>query len=335
MLRGLCRSCVSAAPRRSSPTSSSAPPSVAASDAARRRRHCGHLEPQRTGALEADESLTPLGRHLAALPCEVGVGRLIIFGALLKCAQPIMLIAAALSDRSPFLSPLGRRDEARAAHQIFHREQSDHCALLEAHRRWADERRQRGNGAARKFCDRFFLSERTLQGMSDAAEQYRDQLVELGLLTDTRRMAPDAKERVRAAESANGDSPLVLKAVLCSGLFPNVLRALPGKKFPQLTHGKQTVQVHPSSFNRDVNKFETPYLVYHEKVQSSGKIFVHDCSGTTALDLILFGAEPQVLHAQHRVLIDGWIEMRLAALSRPLQALRRSSSTSARASAPT
>ena len=190
---------------------------------------------QRTGALEADESLTPLGRHLAALPCEVGVGRLIIFGALLKCAQPIMLIAAALSDRSPFLSPLGRRDEARAAHQIFHREQSDHCALLEAHRRWADERRQRGNGAARKFCDRFFLSERTLQGMSDAAEQYRDQLVELGLLTDTRRMAPDAKERVRAAESANGDSPLVLKAVLCSGLFPNVLRALPGKKFPQLT----------------------------------------------------------------------------------------------------
>ena len=57
---------------------------------------------QRTGALEADESLTPLGRHLAALPCEVGVGRLIIFGALLKCAQPIMLIAAALSDRSPF-----------------------------------------------------------------------------------------------------------------------------------------------------------------------------------------------------------------------------------------
>ena len=136
-------------------------------------------------------------------------------------------------------------------------------------------------------------------------------------------MAPDAKERVRAAESANGDSPLVLKAVLCSGLFPNVLRALPGKKFPQLTHGKQTVQVHPSSFNRDVNKFETPYLVYHEKVQSSGKIFVHDCSGTTALDLILFGAEPQVLHAQHRVLIDGWIEMRVSPRSAVLfKALR-------------
>ena len=128
---------------------------------------------------------------------------------------------------------------------------------------------------------------------------------------------------MRAAESANGDSPLVLKAVLCSGLFPNVLRALPGKKFPQLTHGKQTVQVHPSSFNRDVNKFETPYLVYHEKVQSSGKIFVHDCSGTTALDLILFGAEPQVLHAQHRVLIDGWIEMRVSPRSAVLfKALR-------------
>ena len=58
-------------------------------------------------------------------------------------------------------------------------------------------------------------------------------------------------------------------------------------------------------------------------MQSSGKIFVHDCSGTTALDLILFGAEPQVLHAQHRVLIDGWIEMRVSPRSAVLfKALR-------------
>ena len=39
--------------------------------------------------------------------------------------------------------------------------------------------------------------------------------------------------------------------------------------------------------------------------------------------LILFGAEPQVLHAQHRVLIDGWIEMRVSPRSAVLfKALR-------------
>ena len=45
---------------------------------------------------------------------------------------------------------------------------------------------------------------------------------------------------------------------------------------------------------------------------ATGKIFVHDCTAVTALDLFLFGAEPQVLHAQHRVLIDNWMEMRIS-----------------------
>ena len=39
---------------------------------------------------------------------------------------------------------------------------------------------------------------------------------------------------------------------------------------------------------------------------------MHDCTAITALDLFLFGAEPQVLHAQHRILIDGWIDMRIS-----------------------
>ena len=45
---------------------------------------------------------------------------------------------------------------------------------------------------------------------------------------------------------------------------------------------------------------------------ASGKIFVHDCTVVTALDLFLFGAEPQILHAQHKVLIDGWIDLRMS-----------------------
>ncbi|KAL3906365.1 MAG: hypothetical protein SGPRY_010576, partial [Prymnesium sp.] len=47
-------------------------------------------------------------------------------------------------------------------------------------------------------------------------------------------------------------------------------------------------------------------------VATSGKIWVHDCTTISSLDLILFGAEPQILHAQHRVIIDGWIDLRVA-----------------------
>ena len=107
---------------------------------------------QRTAALDENEQLTPLGKHLAALPVDIGVGRLILYGALFRCAQPILLIAAALSDKSPFLQPMGRRDEARAAQQQFTVHLSDHLAAYEAHRRWADAvragRQARGRAAS-------------------------------------------------------------------------------------------------------------------------------------------------------------------------------------------
>lgn len=83
---------------------------------------------QRTGALDDHEQLTPLGRHLAALPVEICIGRLMLFGALLRCAEPILLIAAALSDKSPFLTPLERREEARAAQTVFYQVTHTHPA---------------------------------------------------------------------------------------------------------------------------------------------------------------------------------------------------------------
>ena len=101
-----------------------------------------------------------------------------------------------------------------------------------------------------------------------------------------------AKERA----NANADDPLVLKAVLCAGLFPNVLKVSHSKKVPTLSQQKQSVVIHPSSFNKAVAKFDTNWLVYHEKVATSGRVSVHDCTTVTPLDLILFGAEPQVLY---------------------------------------
>ena len=147
---------------------------------------------QRTAALDENEALTPLGRHLAALPVDIGVGRLILYGSLLRCAQPILLIAAALSDRSPFLSPMHKRDEARASQQVFNAHQSDHLAVLEAHQRWEKEVKEKGKGAGYRFCERHFLSERTLQGMSDMAQQFWDNLANLGMLPHRRSHQPVA-----------------------------------------------------------------------------------------------------------------------------------------------
>lgn len=96
-----------------------------------------------------------------------------------------------------------------------------------------------------------------------------------------------------------------------AGLFPNVLKAKSGKGGLELNQQKQAVAIHPSSFNRGAQRFESGWLVYHVKV-ATGKVFVHDVTAVTSLDLFLFGAEPQVLHAQHKVIIDGWIDLRIS-----------------------
>ena len=53
-------------------------------------------------SMDVDVSLNPLGYHLASLPLDVRLGKALIFGALLRCADPVLTIAAALSDRSPW-----------------------------------------------------------------------------------------------------------------------------------------------------------------------------------------------------------------------------------------
>jgi HrpA-like RNA helicase len=56
-------------------------------------------------ALDANEELTPLGFHLARLPVDPHIGKMIIFGALFGCLDPILTVAACLDYKSPFFFP--------------------------------------------------------------------------------------------------------------------------------------------------------------------------------------------------------------------------------------
>ena len=86
------------------------------------------------GALEATGGLTPLGFHLARLPVDPRLGKILVFGAMFRALDPVLTIAAILSHRSPFLmSPGG--DESRR--QFAGTSMSDHIAALRAYEGWA------------------------------------------------------------------------------------------------------------------------------------------------------------------------------------------------------
>lgn len=65
------------------------------------------------------ESLTALGAHLANLPVDVHIGKMILFGAIFRCLDPVLTIAAALSFKSPFMRPFGKELEADVARSKF------------------------------------------------------------------------------------------------------------------------------------------------------------------------------------------------------------------------
>ena len=60
--------------------------------------------------LNVNSGLTALGFHLATLPVDPRVGKMMIYGALFNCVDPALTIAAAMSARNPFMSPFDKRE---------------------------------------------------------------------------------------------------------------------------------------------------------------------------------------------------------------------------------
>ena len=47
-------------------------------------------------AVDSKQNITPLGKHLAELPLDVRLAKLLIFGAVLQCLDPVLTIAACM-----------------------------------------------------------------------------------------------------------------------------------------------------------------------------------------------------------------------------------------------
>ena len=74
---------------------------------------------------------------------------------------------------------------------------------------------------------------------------------------------------------------------------------------------EEAVQIHPCSVNFALQRFDSRYLVYHEKVQTS-QIWLRDCTAVGALPLLLFGGEVARQAAAGTVSIDGWLKLHCA-----------------------
>jgi len=279
---------------------------------------------KRLGALDERENLTPLGQHLATLPVDVRVGKMLLYGSMLGCLDPILTIAAVLSGRTPFVAPLEKRDEADLAKKLFAEDQSDHLTILNAYNGWL-EAKKLGKSSEFAFTRENFLSWRALEGIADLRDQFTQLLNESGFLGTSSKKKGGGRYRGRQRGSVlqndpdwiqanrNADNKRLLKAVLVAGLYPNLIKvdagtrpgALPRLSFLAENGRTEKIQIHPSSINFEAKQFITKWLVYHERVQTTA-IFVRDATAVTPYQLLLFGGKIEVQHAQGTISIDRW-----------------------------
>ncbi|XP_061538269.1 ATP-dependent DNA/RNA helicase DHX36 [Phycodurus eques] len=259
-------------------------------------------------ALDHSENLTALGFHLARLPVEPHIGKLILFGALLGCLDPVLTIAASLSFKDPFFIPLGKElmaDKRRKT--LSNNSKSDHLTVVNAFQGW-QEAKQRGGRCEREFCWDNFLSGNTLQMLHNMKGQFAEHLMHAGFVSSKDPKDPNS--------NVNSDNEKLIKAVIVAGLYPKVAMIRPShsKKRPGVkvyTQHDGKVCIHPKSVNYEETNFNYTWLIYHLKMRTSS-IFLYDCTEVSPFSLLFFGGDITIQKDddQETIAVDKWIVFR-------------------------
>eukprot|EP01132_Coremiostelium_polycephalum_P004729 gene4729-5903_t len=284
------------------------------------------------------QSLTPMGYHLASLPVDVYIGKMLLFGCAFRCLDPILTIAATLSYKTPFLNP---PDKKLRPHQKFAVDQSDHLTLVNTYNAW---RKSISNGNEFQFCKENYLSISTLRTIQDLKLQFIEILSDIGFLPSgitskqlikyqmTNKGSEGIDEVCGYIHNSNSTKTKILIAVICAGMYPKVARI----DIPMITYTKtasgsvqnkfqpdelliqtnntnintlEKVFIHPRSINYKEGDYTYPFVLYHDKIETS-RLFLHNITTVSPITLLMFsmGGKIEIDPSYQFVTLDGWLK---------------------------
>jgi HrpA-like RNA helicase len=271
------------------------------------------------GALSVEdghEKLTPLGRHLSRLPVDARLGKMLIYGAIFGCLDPILTITSALSaSKSPFQSNPGSGSETKAAQAIFLDPESDFISFVNV---WDAFSKSVSKGGGRSFCRERYLNYSTFVEMKGARLQFAELLRNLGFLrlkaTSTGIMRIDEESLKTCYANRFGHAVPLINNVVCAGLFPNVgkIEGRPGYE-PILAHKGECLYINSSVLKIIPPFLKSEWVAFHEKFGTERRTTVSCITYINPLAILLFGNETVVLHAKRQVIIDQWMHLTVAA----------------------
>jgi len=146
----------------------------------------GYRTLEELAAIDAQGEPTALGRHLARLPVDPRIGRMLLAAADHHCLAEVLVIAAALSIQDPRERPLDRQQAADQMHATFNHPDSDFLTLLNLWRFLEQERKHLSKNQFRKLCQQHFLNWNRVLEWHDIHAQLREQLHEMGIANQSR-----------------------------------------------------------------------------------------------------------------------------------------------------
>lgn len=307
------------------------PPSIDAIEAAVN----GLVEIGAVARREELESLTDLGSHLAKLPVrcifrgirpeflrnffaqvDARVGKMLIYGTIFKCVDPVLTIAASLSTtKDPFLSSQMGDGEASALHSTFLDESSDFLSFVNL---WTAVRLSKKSNDTRRFCRDRRLNYGTILEIEENRIHFAEILYNIGFLRlpewPHRRSSIDEAISL-CSQNQNATMKGLVDAVVCGGLFPNVgkVSSSSRSKETQLQHKKEILTVQKSVNSKLHRQDSCDWLTFFDKFATQRRVSVSKTAIVSPISLMLFGSGLEVLHTQRKVRVDGWVELTCAA----------------------
>jgi len=179
------------------------------------------------GAIDSVQNLTSLGRVLLQLPVDVQVGRLVLYGSFFRCLDQALTLAALMTNREPFVSPMYRKVEAATAKSFWSPTEfrSDALAALRAYNDWWAMQSRGEYVSANKFCSDNFLSKPTLLMVDRIKKQLLTSLQHAGVLDVSAGGKVELWGRgsgvtVPSELNVNGDSQPLLAALIAIASQP-------------------------------------------------------------------------------------------------------------------
>ncbi|CAG8519373.1 1074_t:CDS:10 [Funneliformis mosseae] len=243
------------------------------------------------------EELTPLGVHLSHMPVDVHLGKMILFGSIFKCLDPILTISAILNYKSPFLISFGESNID--IKNEFKEDGSDLLTIYKGYISWRElydkvviKKKANGRGwkIIREFCEKNLLSLQCLLMIEDIKKQFLELLVNIGFVKVDESIKKDLS-RFRFQKSRS----------LC--IIPS--------DYNQNSNSYAIINAKSSTLNlKEKNQVnERNWFVYNTLIQTA-KLYVRDVNKIKIVDMILFGKDIEIKHEHKLLIIDKWIRLK-------------------------